>query len=99
MKSQAFSDNRVVASLDARDEARLQRNAALSREIRGVTGAEQQSLHLARPVLLLDFDERLQFAKMMRVTHRVQHASHRVVRFPVIVHDNAGKAALSANSA
>ena len=37
-------------------------------EICGVTGAAQQALHLARPILLLDFNQRLQFAKMMRIT-------------------------------
>ena len=70
VKSQARHNNRIVSSLDARNEARLQVKAALPREVCGVTGAAQQALHLARPILLLDFDERLQFAKVMRVIQR-----------------------------
>ena len=89
MKGEAFRDNRVVTSLDARDEPGLQGNAAFAREVRGVTGAAQQSLHLARPLLFLDLDERLQLAKVMRVAQGVQHAGHGVVGLPVIVHDNA----------
>ena len=89
MKGEARRDNRVVTSLDAGDEARLEGNAALAREVGGVAGSAQQSLHLARPVLFLDLDERLQLAKVMCVTQRVQHAGHRVVGLPVIVHDNA----------
>ena len=55
-----------------------------------MTGTAQQPLHLSRPVFLLDFDESLQFAKMMSVAQGVQHPLHRVVGLPVIVDDNAG---------
>ena len=48
VKGEAHRDNRVVAALDAGDEARLQGNATFAREVRGVTGAAQQALHLAR---------------------------------------------------
>ena len=65
---------------------------ALAREVRGMTGEAQQSLHLARPVFLLDFDERFQLAEMMRIAQRVKHAGHRVVGLPVVVHDNPGDA-------
>src|SRR3954466_10272449 len=49
-----------------------------------------QALHPARPVLLFDLDQRLEFAQMMRVAQRVPHAGHRVVRLPVVMHDDAG---------
>jgi hypothetical protein len=69
----------------------------LAREVRGMTGEAQQSLHLARPVFLLavfllDFDERFQLAEMMRIAQRVKNAGHRVVGLPVVVHDNPGDA-------
>jgi hypothetical protein len=46
-------------------------------------------LHLARPVFLLDFDQRLQFPQMVRVAESVQHTFQGVVRLPVVMHDNA----------
>src|SRR5450756_1029388 len=90
MEAQPFSENGVVTALETFDESRLQRNAPFSREIRRVTGTPQQPLHLARPVFPLDFDESLQFTKMMSVTQGVQHALHCVVGLPVVVDDNAG---------
>ena len=39
VKGEAHRDNRVVAALDAGDEALLQGNATFAREVRGVTGA------------------------------------------------------------
>jgi hypothetical protein len=55
-----------------------------------MAGAAQQALPLPRPVFFLDLDQRLQFAQMVCIAQRVQHASHRVVRFPVVMHDSAG---------
>ena len=54
-----------------------------------MTGAAQQALHLARPVFLLDLDQRLEFAQVMGVAQGVQHALHRVVGLPVVMHDDA----------
>ena len=55
----------------------------------GVAGATQQALHLARPILFLDFDQRLQFAQVVGVAKRMRHALHRIVGLPVIVDDDA----------
>ena len=41
-------------------------------------------------LLFLDLDQRLQFPQMMRVAQRVQHPGNRVVRLPVVMHDDAG---------
>ena len=84
VKSEPFGENGVVTAFATFDESRLQRNAPFSREIRRVTGAAQQPLHLTRPVFILDFDESLQFAKMMSVAQGVQHPLHRVVGLPEI---------------
>jgi hypothetical protein len=46
--------------------------------------------YLACPILFLDPDQRLQFPRMVRVAQSVQHAGHRVVGLPVVMHDNAG---------
>ena len=54
-----------------------------------MTGAAQQALHLARPIFFLDFDQRLQFAQVMGIAKRMQHALHRIVWLPVIVNDNS----------
>ena len=89
MEGEPFGENGVVTALETFDESRFQRNASFSREIGRVTGAAQQPLHLARPVFLLDLDQRLQFAQMMGVAQGMQHAWHRVVGLPVIVHDDA----------
>src|SRR5262245_65351522 len=89
MESQSVGHNGVVTTLETFDERGLQSNTALSCEIRRVTGAPQQMLHLACPVFLLDFDKSLQFAKMVSVAQGVQHVLHRVVGLPVIVNHNA----------
>ena len=59
-------------------------------EICRVTGAAQEPLHFARPLLFLDLDERLQLAHVMGVAQGVQHARHGVIGLPVIVDDDAG---------
>src|SRR5215210_9207774 len=59
VKRQALSEEGVVTSLNAGDQGRLERYAPVAREIGGVAGAAQQALHPARPVLLLDLDQRL----------------------------------------
>ena len=53
-----------------------------------MTCPTQQTLHLARPVFLLDFNQRLKFAQVVRIAQRVQNALQGVVRLPVIVDDN-----------
>ena len=90
MERQAVRDNAVVTSFDQRDQARLERHTLLTCKIGRVACAAQQALHLACPVLFLDLDQRLQFPQMVRIAQRVQHAGHRVVRLPVVMHDNAG---------
>ena len=55
-----------------------------------MTGAAQEPLHFARPLLFLDLDERLQLAHVMGVAQGVQHARHGVIGLPVIVDDDAG---------
>ena len=90
MEGQPFGENGVVTTLETFDEPRLHSNAPFSRSVRGVTGAAQQPLHLARPLFFLDFDESLQFAQVMGIAQGVQHALHRVIGLPVIVNDDAG---------
>ena len=72
MECKAFGEVAIVTSLDQRDQSGLQRHTLPARKVRCVAGAAQQALHLARPVLFLDLDQRLQFPQMMRVTQRVQ---------------------------
>ena len=69
---QPFGQDGVVTALEACDERRLQRNALFSCEVRRMTGAAQQPLHLARPVLLLDLDESLEFAQVMGIAQGMQ---------------------------
>src|SRR3954447_17336112 len=90
MERQTLSEESVVTSLDAGDQGRLERHAPVAREVGGVAGAAQQALHPARPVLLLDLDQRLEFPQVVRVAQRMQYACQRVVRLPVIMHDDAG---------
>jgi hypothetical protein len=77
MEGQPFGENGVVTTFETFDESRSQRNAPFSCSIRDVTGAAQQSLHLARPLFFLDFDECLQFAQMMSIAQGVQHTFYR----------------------
>ena len=103
MEDQPFGENGVVTTLETFDEPRLQSNAPFSRSVRGVTGAAQQPLHLARPLFFLDLDESLQLAQVMGIAQGMQHALHRVIGLPVIVNDDAGDirqqtAALSADA-
>ena len=49
VKGEAHRDNRVVAALDAGDEALLQGNATFAREVRGVTGAGVTSVASGAP--------------------------------------------------
>src|SRR5208337_2060875 len=71
VEGQPFGDDSVVTALETRDQARLQRKLPFSGESGRMTGAAQQALHFARPILLLDFDERFEFAKMVRVAQRM----------------------------
>jgi len=90
MKRQTFSEESVITSLDAVDQGRLERYAPVARQIGGVAGAAQQALHPARPILLFDLDQRLELPQVVRVAQRMQHACQRVVRLPMVVHDDAG---------
>src|SRR5208337_5657423 len=56
VKGQASCDDGVVSALDEPDQSRFEGEAAFARQIDDMTGAAQQALHLARPVLFLDFD-------------------------------------------
>ena len=90
VKRQALSEEGVVTSLNAGDQGRLERYAPVARQFGGVAGAAQQALHPARPVLLFDLDQRLEFPQVVRVAQRMQYACQRVVRLPVVMHDDAG---------
>ena len=57
-----------------------------------MTGPTQQDLHLARPVLVIELDQRLQFPQMMSVAQGMQHVLHHVVRLPVVMHHDANDA-------
>ena len=92
MERRACRDDRVVAPLDQGDQAGFQWHVRLTRQICHVTGDPQKSLHSARPVFLLDLDQGLQLTQVMGVAQRVQHAAQRVVRLPVVMHNNAGDA-------
>ena len=89
MEDEALRHDGVVASLDAGDEARFEHDAPPACEICRVAGAAQQDLHLARPVLVVDVDQGLQFSQMMGVAQGMEHAFHRVVGLPVIMHHGA----------
>jgi hypothetical protein len=52
MERQPFGENGVVTTFETFDESRSQRNAPFSCSIRDVTGAAQQPLHLARPLMV-----------------------------------------------
>src|SRR5499427_3583186 len=62
MEREAFGQDGIVTSFEPCDQTRWQWPAALPREIGGMTGAAQHSLHLACPVFLLDLDQRLDHA-------------------------------------
>ena len=90
VEGHAFGENGIVTSLGQCDQRRLQRRASFACEICRVTGASQEPLHFARPILFLDLDESLQLAQVMGVAQGVQHAWHRVIGLPVIMDDDAG---------
>src|SRR5262245_65413192 len=79
VESEALRHDGVVASLDMGDEARFERDAPLASKVGRMTGSPQQDLHLARPILLIDFDQRLQFSQMMGVAEGMVPALTRVV--------------------
>src|SRR3954469_20657088 len=70
MECQTVRQDRVIPSLEQCDQTRLQRHAPLARQVARVAGAAQQALHPARPVLLLELAQRLQFPQLMRVAQR-----------------------------
>ena len=89
VKCETFRQGGIVTSFYQLDEPGRQRHALFAREVRRVTGPAQQALHLARPVLFFDLNQRLKFAQVVRVAQCVQNAFQRVVRFPMIVDDDA----------
>ena len=88
MEGEPLRHDGIIASLDEGNEARFERPLFLAGEVYGVAGPAQQDLHPARPVLLVDVDECLQFAQMMRVAQRMTYAPHGVVGLPVVMHRN-----------
>ena len=54
-----------------------------------MAGTPQQVLHTVRPLLLLDLDQRLQFAQMVGIAQCVHHTVQGVAGLPVAVHDHA----------
>src|SRR4051812_16876450 len=86
------------ASWNARPSARIvsyhRSNSAIRPGFNGTPRSRArllawQARRSRRPVLLFDLDQRLQFPQLMRVAQRMPHAGHRVVRLPVVMHDNA----------
>jgi hypothetical protein len=63
VKGQSTSNDGVVSAFDERDQSGFERKAAFARQAGGATGATQQAPHLARPILFLDFNQRLPFAQ------------------------------------
>ena len=47
---------------------------ALAGEVSRMARPAQQSLHLPRPVLVLDFDKGFEFSEQMRTTQRMEYA-------------------------
>ena len=92
MEGRALGNDRVVVSSEQVDEGGFQRPVPLAGEGGGVAGAAQQALHPARPVLLLDLDQGLEFAQVVGVAQGMPHALQGVVGLPVIVDDDAGDA-------
>ena len=80
----AVRDDGIVAALDQRDHLRPERQVLRACEVHRMAGrrssaaSSRQSPFRSRPAL--------QFAQMVRVAERVQHACHRVVGMPVVVH-------------
>jgi hypothetical protein len=48
---------------------------------------KQKSFHLGGPRLFLNYDKRLEFAKVMGIAQRMLDTFHFEIRSPVIVHD------------
>jgi len=80
MEGQPLGHEGVIATLDDRDHARFERDAALACEVDGMASASQQPVHLTRPGFLLDVDQGLEFAQMMGIAQGVKHALHGVCR-------------------
>src|ERR1700694_4231204 len=96
MEGKTLRHDGVVAPLDNGDQSRFERDATLAGEIDGVAGPAQQNLHLARPVLVIELDQRLSCPQMMSVAQGMQHVLHRVIGLPVVMDydaDHAGQEA------
>ena len=77
MECQAIGDNGVITAFDQGNQPRLQWHILLACEVHDMAGTPQQPLHPARPVLLLDLDQGLQFTQVVRIAQRMQHAGQR----------------------
>src|SRR3954468_8675268 len=65
VEREPLGDDDVIAAPELVDKAGVERHAP--GEMGGMTGAAQQALHPARPLFLLDVDQRLEFAQVMGV--------------------------------
>ena len=94
MEREPLGDDDVIAAPELVDKAGFERHAPVPGKMGGMTGAAQQALHPARPLFLLDVDQRLEFAQVMGVAQGMQHPFHRVVGLPVVMHDDADNSRL-----
>ena len=91
MEGPACGDDRIVTAIDQAEQRGFERHTAVTRAIDKVAGVAQQAPHVGSPGFVFDLDQRFEFAQMVRVAQRVQHAGERIVRLPVIVHNDAGE--------
>jgi hypothetical protein len=89
VKGQAFGNDGVVAPTDEIDEALTGGLLFGPCQVFGMAGAAEQNLHLPRPVLVFDLDQRLQFAQVMSVAQCVHHVLYGVAGLPVVMNHNA----------
>jgi len=89
VKGQPLRNCDIVASIDQIEEALIGGLLLVARQMLGMSGAAQQNLHLACPVLVFDLDQRSQFAQVVRIGQRVFHARNGVVGRPAVMHHNA----------
>ena len=85
MEGKTLRHDGVVVPLDTGDQSRFERDTTLAGEIDGMAGPAQQDLHLARPVFVIEFDQRLQFPQMMGVAQGMQYVLHQIIGRPVVM--------------
>jgi hypothetical protein len=69
----------IIAAIDERHQARLERLPRFAREVDRVVCAAEQPAHLCGLVLLLDVDQGLKFAQMMGIARDMIHARDGVI--------------------